>query len=207
MLEDTLTQNHRTRQLLQRVGANVREYENVQERLSVLLGTTHTPIAQEVLDAFSHDPASVTGSTRRFKSWRAVEDIHERIIRQQDTLQAFVASISQSADGGTHSSVIEEPITSLAQSLEQLEQRRQDIVDKAEEVAEALMRVKDIHTNVKKEYNDVLAHTSLIYPEVRTILSTIETPLTCPTSSYKLQHWRRAIGTNTSSSGTLGSTR
>ena len=168
--DDTQAQNHRTRQLLQRVGANLREYENVQSRLAHLTGKTHTPIPQDVLDAFLHDPASVTAGTRRFKSWRAVEDIHDRISRQRNTLLGFAASPNQNEDEGDQFSVFDEPMSSLSASLEELEQRRQDIARKAEEVAEALISVKDIHANVKKEYNDVLAHTSLIYPEVRVIL-------------------------------------
>ena len=167
MLEDTEEQNRRTRQLLQRVGANIREYENVQSSLAMLLDQPHVPISQDVLDAFSHDPASVTSGTRRLKSWRAVEDIQDRINRQRDTLHAFVASINASKDDVGSGSVFEEPIQSLSESLEKLEQRRQDIAHKAEQVAETLARVKDVHSSVKNEYNEVLAHTSLVYPEVR----------------------------------------
>lgn len=163
-----MDQNKRTRQLLQRVGAQIREYENVQSRLSDLLGKSYTAVPVEVLDALSHDPASVIGPTRRYKSWRAVEDIHERIRLQRKTLRDFASMLTstENDDSGGENSAFREILTTLADSLQQLHGHRMRLAGDAEEVAEALVEVKESHTAVKREYNEVMAHTSLIYPQV-----------------------------------------
>ncbi len=170
VLEDTSSQNYRIRHLLQRVCANIREYESVQAGLSNLLGVSYTKIPSEVLDAFVHDPSAITGGTRRTTSWRAVEDIHERIERQRQTLQTFIHS--QLSDGELDvppSQVFDDPIAQLMGALEQLAAQRQELTAKAEEVSSSLKQVKTIHADVKKVYHDTLAHTSLVYPEVREI--------------------------------------
>jgi hypothetical protein len=167
MLEDTIDQNRRSRQLLQRVGAHIREYENVRSRLSDFLGDKFTPIPSEVLDALSHDPASVIGATRRYKSWRAVEDIHERIRLQRQILRDFTSVLAQTDVDHGGSSALEDILMTLSESLEQLESHRTRLTDDAEEVVETLGQVKESHAAVKKEYNEVMAHTSLIYPQVR----------------------------------------
>ena len=156
------------RHLLQRVCTNIRDYDSVQAGLSRLLGMSYTRIPTEVLDAFVHDPAAVTGGTRRAKSWRAVEDIHERIERQRLTLQTFMHSQPLNGDPAVPPShVFDDPITQLMEALEQLSTQRRELVAKAEEVSSVLKQVKTIHADVKKVYNDTLAHTSLVYPEVR----------------------------------------
>ncbi|KAI0752206.1 hypothetical protein BC629DRAFT_1739397 [Irpex lacteus] len=162
VLEETMDQNKRTRQLLQRVGAQIREYENVQSRLSDLLGKSYTAVPVEVLDALSHDPASVIGPTRRYKSWRAVEDIHERIRLQRKTLRDFASALTstENDDSGGENSAFREILTTLADSLQQLHGHRMRLAGDAEEVAEALVEVKESHTAVKREYNEVMAHTS-----------------------------------------------
>jgi hypothetical protein len=43
------------------------------------------------------------------------------------------------------------------------------ISQKVQEVIETLARVKQLHAAVKTEYNNAMAHTSSVYPEVRTI--------------------------------------
>ncbi|CAL1694940.1 unnamed protein product [Somion occarium] len=171
LLEDTVLQNYRTRQILQRVGANVREYENVQKSLATLLGVPYVQIPQDVLDAFSHDPSSVVSSTKRFKSWRAVEDIHGRILRQREILRDFVTRTSEQGIQNPSKSFFEDTIASLTQSLDQLELQRQRIVREAETVAEALTRVKVVHGTVKREYNETLGHTSLVYPEMSQLVA------------------------------------
>ncbi|TFK94401.1 hypothetical protein K466DRAFT_509605 [Polyporus arcularius HHB13444] len=170
VLEDTSSQNYRIRHLLQRVCANIREYESVQAGLSNLLGVSYTKIPSEVLDTFIHDPSAVTGGTRRTTSWRAVEDIHERIERQRQTLQTFIHS--QLSDGELDvpsSQVFDDPIAQLMAALEQLAAQRQELAAKAEEVSSSLKQVKTIHADVKKVYHDTLAHTSLVYPELSQI--------------------------------------
>ncbi|RPD55881.1 hypothetical protein L227DRAFT_579361 [Lentinus tigrinus ALCF2SS1-6] len=170
VLEDTLSQNYRIRHLLQRVCTNIREYDSVQAGLSGLLGMPYTKIPSEVLDAFVHDPSAVTGGTRRTRSWRAVEDIHERIECQRQTLQTFIHS--QQLDGDPvipPSHVFDDPIAQLMAALTQLVTQRQELASKAEEVTSLLKHVKTIHADVKKAYNDTLAHTSLVYPELSQI--------------------------------------
>lgn len=118
----------------------------------------------ELLDAFNHDPAAVTGATRSFRGWRAVEDIHNRITRQRDTFRAFLMSgdIGFTPSG----SVLESPIAALEQTLGQLGNHKQAIAAKARDIAGILTKVKGIHASVKTEYNETLSHTSVVYPEV-----------------------------------------
>jgi hypothetical protein len=149
------------------VGGNIREYENVLSRLSLLLGTPHNSIPLEVLEALSHDPASVMSGTRRLKGWRAVEDICDRIKRQRDTLCNFALSISQEHAVSNSTFVFDGPIFTLSSQLDQLEHHRERIAREAESVVATLARVKEIQATVKRQYNDVTAQTSLIYPEVR----------------------------------------
>ncbi|KAI0375149.1 hypothetical protein BV20DRAFT_985495 [Pilatotrama ljubarskyi] len=167
VLEDTISQNYRIRHLLQRVAASAREYDSVQSGLSDLLRIPYPKIPPEVMDAFVHDPAAVTGATRRLKGWQAVEDIHARIQRQRETLQCFFHA--QFSDGNSimpTANVFDDQIAEAIQALEQLASQREALTSKAEEVASVLKRVKTVHATVKKDYNDTLAHTSLVYPEL-----------------------------------------
>lgn len=165
LLGDAMSRNHRIRQALQRVAAGVREYDLLQTNLIKSLGVPHKSIPTELLDAFSHDPAAVTGATQRWRGWRAVEDIHNRITRQRETLRIFL-SVSQDTLSPPDS-VFDGPIPALSQTLETLEGHREACVTKAGEVAGILTSVKGIHASVKTEYNDTLSHTSVVYPEVR----------------------------------------
>lgn len=164
LLEDTMARNHRIRQALQRVASGVREYDMLQTNFMKSLGMPHRGVPTELLDAFSHDPAAVTGATRRWRGWRAVEDIHNRIIRQRETLRIFI-SMSQDRFSPPDS-VFDEPIAALSQTLEKLESHRDTTATKAREIAGILTSVKDLHASVKTEYNDTLSHTSVEYPEV-----------------------------------------
>lgn len=142
----------------------------MQFRLSELLGAPHHPIPPEVLDAMSHDPAAVVSATRRLSGWRAVEDISDRVQRQRDTLQRFAQAMASMSDGGRTGivgSMFEGHITTVSGSLKQLEQHRERIAQEAEDVLKVLANVKEVHSSVKREYNDVMAHTSLLYPQVR----------------------------------------
>lgn len=170
-MEDAVAQNVRIRQVLHCVGTNIREYEDVQSGLSKLLGVPYVRISSEVLEALSHDPAAVTTKTRMFASWRAVEDIYARVVRQRETLRAFADSLPMQSTLATSRSVFEDPIKSLMQSLEQLEIHRRHITRESEAVAGILTRVKNVHSKVKKGYNETLSHTSLVYPEVLHICS------------------------------------
>ncbi|KAI0669751.1 hypothetical protein C8Q78DRAFT_1037665 [Trametes maxima] len=169
VLEDTITQNYRIRHLLQRVSASAREYDSVQGGLSDLLRIPYPRIPPEVMDAFVHDPAAVTGATRRVRGWEAVEDIYARIQRQRDTLQSFIHCDLNDEDPAPASNVFDEQIKGAIGALEQLASQREVLVRRAEEVATVLKRVKVIQATVKKDYNDTLAHTSLVYPELSQI--------------------------------------
>lgn len=169
-----MLQNWRTRQILHKVGANIREYETVQKSLATSLGVPYTSIPQEVLDALNHDPCSVVSGTKRFKSWRAVEDIHGRIVRQRDTLRNFTQTPAGNGIVTPSKSSFVDSIATLTDALQQLEVHRQDIVSKAETVADALVRVKGVHATVKREYNETMGHTSSVYPEVSRLLKLLE---------------------------------
>ncbi|OCH86045.1 hypothetical protein OBBRIDRAFT_761963 [Obba rivulosa] len=170
LLEDAVYQNQRMRQMLQRVGSSLKEFDAVHSSLSEMLGISHEKISLEVLDAFSHDPAAVTNNTRRLKGWEAVEDIHSRVLRQQQILRDFTESLGDK-DGimPVSGGVFQDPIDSLTHSLEKLETHRDLLGSQAETVMETLVKVKQVHVIVKKEYNDTVSHTSLVYPELSQI--------------------------------------
>lgn len=139
----------------------------MQSVLSDLLRIPYPKIPPEVMDAFVHDPAAVTGATRRVKGWEAVEDIHVRIQRQRETLQSFLHAHDIGCDPAECTgNVFDDQIATAMRALEQLGSQREALAQKAEEVTSLLKRVKAVHATVKKDYNDTLAHTSLVYPEV-----------------------------------------
>ncbi|KAH9944260.1 uncharacterized protein BXZ73DRAFT_39325 [Epithele typhae] len=170
LLEDTLSQNYRVRHLLQRVCGSIRDYDSLQAGLSTLLGIQYSRIPSEVLDALLHDPAAITGGTRSSKSWVAVEDIHARIQRQRETLHDFIHLGIGEVDGvAPPCKVFDEPVSKLLGALETLSSQREALAHHAEDVATVLKRVKAVQAEVKREYNDALSHTSLVYPELSQI--------------------------------------
>ncbi|KAL1748978.1 membrane protein [Schizophyllum fasciatum] len=171
LLESTMTQNSRLRQLLHRVAGNVKEYENVQCNISRALGLPYKSLPQEVLDAFSHDPAAVTGSTRRLRGYRAVDDIHKRLRKQQETLQNYLSDTGNSGRLETSGSIFDDSISSLLTTITALEGHRNDIYVQARGVTEVLQRVQVLHAETKSDYNAALAHTSVVYPELSTIVT------------------------------------
>lgn len=128
------------------------------------LGIPHMGLPRELLDAFGHDPAAVTGATRRYHGWKAVDDIHRRLYRQREVFRAFL--LHQNADMSISNSVLKDPITSLVRSLSELEVHSRVIARRAAEVEETLKSVQKTHANVKADYNSALSHTSVVYPEV-----------------------------------------
>ncbi|KDQ63308.1 hypothetical protein JAAARDRAFT_374068 [Jaapia argillacea MUCL 33604] len=169
-LEDAVAQNARIRQLLQRVASGVRDYDVLRSQLSSLVGLRQKHLPSELIEAFSHDPAAVTGSTRRLKGWRAVEDVHNRIAVQQEILHSFVSK-NENGVSLSPACIFDDPIAGLRQSLDRLERYHQDVVLSARTVGELLGKVKIIHGDVKKKYNDTLAHTSVVYPELSHIVA------------------------------------
>ncbi|THH19033.1 hypothetical protein EW146_g2044 [Bondarzewia mesenterica] len=171
LLDDAVAQNQRNRGLLQRIATGVKEYDVVQSRMSKIFGLSFVPLSPELLDAFSHDPAVVTGSTRFYRGWRAVESIHEHIQRQQETVQTFLQQAEARGHLPPQPNILDKPLAALSRALDDLEGHRAAITEQSEKVAQALARVKELHSTVKTEYNDTAAHTSSVYPELSYIVA------------------------------------
>lgn len=171
-----MARNHRIRQTLQRVAAGIREYDTLQGNLMKSLGVPHESLPAELLDAFSHDPAAVTGITRRFRGWRAVEDIHNRVVRQRETFKTFLTTSEHQFH--PPGNVFDDPIAVVSRTFDKLEAHREAIVAKTRDIAGILTSVKGIHASVKTEYNETLSHTSVAYPEVRSCIYLLIPPLT-----------------------------
>ncbi|KAJ7704229.1 hypothetical protein B0H14DRAFT_3028917 [Mycena olivaceomarginata] len=154
LLDATIAQNNRVRQLLHHIAAG--------SSLTTGSTTPYKGIPRELVDAFSHDPAAVTGATRTYKGWRAVDDIHHRLARQRETFREFLSRASNSA--------LADPIAALMESLKMWDCERRDIAWRATEVSHALTSVQTIHAQVKAAYNGTLSHTSVKYPEISTII-------------------------------------
>ncbi|KNZ75028.1 hypothetical protein J132_05318 [Termitomyces sp. J132] len=168
LLEQTITTNHRIRQLLNRISGDIREYDVVQSNAMASLGIAQLGLPRELIDAFGHDPAAVTGSTRRFQGWRAVDDIQHRLLRQREAFRAFLSRAQNQSPRSK--SVLDDPISSLVQSLKALELHSQKITGRALEVGETLKTVQAMHDAVKTNYNKTLARTSVVYPELSRIV-------------------------------------
>lgn len=128
------------------------------------LGIKHMGLPRELLDAFGHDPAAVTGATRRFRGWRAVDDIQHRLLRQREVFQVFLAHANSNVS--VLKSVLDDPIASLISSLDILEVHCKKIAERATVVTETLKGVQTVHTDVKKDYKKTVSHISVAYPEV-----------------------------------------
>ncbi|KAF9460106.1 hypothetical protein BDZ94DRAFT_1266679 [Collybia nuda] len=190
LLAEMTTHNHRIRQLLNRISVGVREFDAAQSNAVASLSIPDNGLPRELLDAFSHDPAAVTGATRRFRGWRAVDDIYNRLVRQRDTFQAFLSR--SGCNVSTTKSVLDDPITTLVHSVEALEVHNNKIVRRAKDVGETLLAVQDMHSNVKTHYKATLSHTSVVYPELSNIVALEE--------SYKDQYqqiWELGMDTLT----------
>jgi hypothetical protein len=127
-------------------------------------GVPYNGLPRELLDAFGHDPAAVTGATRRCQGWRAVDDIHRRLIRQREVFRAFLSQVNR--DIAISKSVLDDPIEALVAFLDALEGHSHAITGRAAEVSEALKSVQKLHANAKADYKRTLSHTSVVYPEV-----------------------------------------
>ena len=155
------------RHLLQRVCGSIREHDSLQASLFPLLDIPYQKMPSDVMDAILHDPSAVIGHTRNARGWRAVEEVHLRVRRQRETLQSFVQSHSDTSPVVRPHTIFNEPVAKLMDSLEALSAQHDDLAVRVKEVAAVLGRVKAVQSEVKKDYNDTLTHTSLVYPEVR----------------------------------------
>ncbi|KAJ3772008.1 hypothetical protein FB446DRAFT_644303 [Lentinula raphanica] len=124
-----------------------------------------------LLEAFSHDPANVTSSTKRLKSYRAIDDIHNRLTKQREVFREFLDRNWNLGDKTSHleEDILKSPIDALLRTLKDVEEHRLRVVDKEKEVSEMLKETQVVHAEVKKEYNNTLAHTSVVYPELSQI--------------------------------------
>jgi hypothetical protein len=151
--------------MLNRISASVREYESVQISSAKKPGVPHHHLPKELLDAFSHDPAAVTGSTRRLRGWRAVEDIHQRVSRQREIFHAFLSHPPPTP--AISESILRGPTQGLLSTLEILEDHNDHISSLTTEISRSLQNVQKMHAETKTEYNLTVSKTSVLYPEVR----------------------------------------
>lgn len=126
-------------------------------------------VPKELVEAFGHDPAGVTGPTRRLQGWRAVEDIHHRIHRQRHTFKSFLDSFDEQPQSGQ--CALDKPIERLETLLEELQRQKAEITADAESVSQLLKAVQEVHGKLKEEYNKTVSHVSVVYPQVRLQIS------------------------------------
>ncbi|KAF8913091.1 hypothetical protein CPB84DRAFT_1670496 [Gymnopilus junonius] len=178
LLSETVTHNNRIRQFLNRISAAMRDFESVQRTAMQSQGIQKIDIPTDLLEAFGHDPSAVTGSTRRDRGWRAVEDIHRRVHKQRAVFRAFINSFTDYEVGQGCS--LDDPLEGLVEALQQLEQFNEDIAKEAEDVNNLLDSVQTVHAQVKDNYNATVSHVSIVYPELSQIVALEE--------SYKDQY-------------------
>lgn len=172
ILEELRTHNHRLRHRMQRIAVDVRDYEILCSNTMPTLGISYRSLPPELLDAIGHDPSAVTGGTRRYRGWQAVEDIHDRIARQRQIIGQFLSLAGE--DSFSAPDVLDKPIMSLMEKLEALEKSQYPLREKADEVGKILAEVKSVHGTVKQEYNEALSQTSVVYPELSQIVALVE---------------------------------
>ena len=210
LLGEANAQNQRIRQLLNKISIVVKEYEAAQSNVLASLGNHYhlRRLPRELLEVFSHDPAAVTGQTRRLRGWRAVDDIHKRLGKQRAICRLFLSEHLDKTGGDIGiGSVLREPANTLNGSLESLEQFKTNVQFKAREVGELLMQVQDIHAQVKANYNSTLSHTSAVYPEVCHIYFRPDSYSLHFYSYLPLFAWKKVSRININSSGSLAWTR
>jgi hypothetical protein len=212
LLGEATAQNQRIRQLLNRISIVVKEYEAAQSNVLASLDNHYhlRRLPRELLEVFSHDPAAVTGQTRRLRGWRAVDDIHRRLGKQRAICRLFLSEHIDKTGGDIGiGSVLREPVNTLNSSLESLEEFKANVQIKAREIGELLMHVQNIHAQVKANYNSTLSHTSAVYPEVCHRYFRPDSPSNSLHSySYlPLFVWKKVSRININSSGRLAWTR
>ena len=164
LLQESIGHNHRIRQLLNRISAAVKEYDAVQNVAFHVLDIDRLCIPRDVLEAFGHDPSAVTGSTRRLRGWRAVEDINQRLTRQRNVLRTFLSPLAENVLAG--GCLLDESIEHLSQALGYLESCKEAIALRAVSVLNLLNSVQEVHAGVKENYKLTISHASVVYPEV-----------------------------------------
>lgn len=164
LLADTITHNQRIRQLLNRISISVKEYDAVQRTATNVLGKKYQVLPKELVESFGHDPAAVTGPTRRLRGWRAVEDIHQRLLRQRQVFATFIALEShRTSDCG---SFLDDKVSSLMRSLSALEGRKEELAEMTKKVEGVLEDVQNAYKGAKADYDKTVPLISALYPEV-----------------------------------------
>ncbi|KAI0034173.1 hypothetical protein K488DRAFT_69356 [Vararia minispora EC-137] len=163
--KDLINQNHMNRMALQRVAHVVKEYHKLLSRFANSLGVPYTPLSEEVLDALSHDPAVIVNHTSKLKGYHAVENQAETLWR---CLRENGIGVMQLE---TFGSVMQPSVEILRHTLAEVEEMMPTIEEKTKMVSDALTRVKKLHAAVKMEYNEAVAHTSAVYPEMSRIVA------------------------------------
>jgi hypothetical protein len=156
------------KQLLQVTSRSIKDFDESQRVLSEKLGITYTPLDGKVIEAFSHDPAGVTGHLRNARGWRAVEEIHNRLSSQRQILHSFIASFSGSTKASClpKKGIYEDAMALLSERTEKLQSQRSVLASRSGEASELLAHVKRIRDELKPEFDDTSRHTSANYPEV-----------------------------------------
>ena len=160
--------------MLNRISAAVKEYDVIQSVAFDALAIDQPCMPRDLLEAFGHDPSAVTGSTRRLRGWRAVEDINQRIIRQRNVLKTFHSPLAENAS--TRGCLLDESIENLLQALEYLEGCKDAIALRAVSTLNLLNSVQGIHADVKESYKMTISRASVVYPEVSDIIGSNFSP-------------------------------
>jgi hypothetical protein len=143
----------------------MKDYDSLQNLVQDNIRAVLPDVPKDLVDAFGHDPAGVTGSTRRMRGWRAVEDIYHRVHRQRQIFRSFFETFDQILPNDL--CPLDKPIETLEGLLEVLKIQNAEIVSDAETVSELLKVVREVHGKVKDEYNKTVSHVSVVYPQVR----------------------------------------
>jgi DNA-binding transcriptional regulator GbsR (MarR family) len=148
----------------------VKEYDAVQRSAMGVLGGKHQALPKELVESFGHDPAAVTSVTRRLKGWRAVEDIHHRLVKQREIFSAFITL--ESHRNSDHESILDDKVSSLIRALSVLEERKAELAERSKDVERVLESVQDAYKDVKADYDKTVPLTSTLYPEVIYFITT-----------------------------------
>ncbi|KAF4623496.1 hypothetical protein D9613_002205 [Agrocybe pediades] len=178
LLQETVAHNNRTRQFLNRISMAMKDFDSIQNTAMHVQGLPRIDIPRDLLEAFGHDPAAVTGQTRRDRGWRAVEDINNRIQKQRAAFRAFFDSYVELPPG--EGCLLDGTIESIVEFLESLEQHKIEIAAEEENVSSLLSYIQHIHTKVKDSYHATMSLVSSVYPELSIIIALEE--------SYKDQY-------------------
>ncbi len=142
----------------------MKDYDSLQNLTPENVRGMLPAVPKELVEAFGHDPAGVTGPTRRLQGWRAVEDIHHRVHRQQHTFKSFFNTFDEQPPSGQ--CALDKPIEILEMSLEELEKQKTEITANAESVSQLLKAIQEVHGKLKEIYNNMVSHVSAVYPQV-----------------------------------------